>query len=51
MEGKSRKSFDVDLRAQGKSIKLANNGIIEGEMKSEKEIDLEIVIKSSECGE
>jgi hypothetical protein len=27
------------------------NGIIEGELRNEKEIDLELVISTSECGE
>jgi hypothetical protein len=38
------------LRAQGYSLS-SNNGVIEGEIRTEKEIDLDVTISSSECGE
>lgn len=50
MEGKSSSSFNVDLRAQGYSL-LGNNGLIEGEIRNEKEIELEVTFSSSLCGE
>lgn len=50
MEGKSSSSFNVDLRAQGQSL-LGNNGLIEGEIRNEKEIELEVSFSSSLCGE
>ena len=50
MEGKSSETLNVDIKAQGQSLQ-GNNGIIESELKNEKEIDLEITINSSECGE
>jgi len=29
----------------------SNNGVIEGEIRNEKEIDIDVTISSSECGE
>lgn len=49
MEGKNKDSFDIDIQTQGKSLKLADDGIIHGVMESN--IDLKIVVNSHERGE
>jgi hypothetical protein len=49
MEGKNSENFLVDIKAQGQL--LSETGIIQGEIKNEKEIELEISISSTECGE
>lgn len=50
MEGKSNSSFNVDIRAQGQSLQNSN-GVIEGEIRNEKEIELEVSFSSSIVGE
>jgi hypothetical protein len=50
MEGKSSTAFNVDIRTQGLSLQ-DSNGVIEGEIRNEKEIDLEVTFSSSVCGE
>jgi len=50
MEGKNRESFDVDLIAQGQSIKRAEGGILVGEIATSDSTDLTIVINSDEIG-
>ncbi len=56
MEGKSSELLQVEVRAQGKQILSAMHssdlgGIIESKIQSDKEIDIEINITSSECGD
>ena len=48
MEAKNRESFDCKVKIQGKSLKN-DNDVIEGEL-SEDTIDIDIAIKSKECG-
>jgi hypothetical protein len=49
LEGKNKDSFDIDIQTQGKSLKLAEGGIINGVI--EHDIELNIVVNSQERGE
>lgn len=55
MEGKSSEALQVDLKAQRYSITSGRGedlgGVIESEINSEKEIEIELTIQSSECGD
>jgi hypothetical protein len=54
MAGKSSESLKVDLRTQGFQItSIGSNlgGIIESKIASDKEIDIEITLSSTECCE
>jgi hypothetical protein len=50
LEGKSSEDLTVDLCTQGQRLSQ-NNWIIQGEIKIEKEIDLEIFMSSKDVGE
>ena len=54
MEGKSSENLKVDLRTQGFQINSVGSdlgGIIDSKIASDKEIEIEITVSSSECGE
>ena len=54
MEGKSSENLKVDLRTQGFQITSIGSdlgGIIESKIASDKEIEIEITISSTECCE
>ena len=44
LEGKNKDSFDIDIQTQGKSLKLAEGGIINGVIESD--IELKIIVNS-----
>jgi len=52
MEGKSSENLKVDLRTQGFQISSTGSdlgGIIDSKIATDKEIDIEITISSTEC--
>ena len=54
MEGKSSENLKVDLRTQGYQITSTGSdlgGIIESKIANDKEIEIEITISSTECGD
>lgn len=50
LEGKSCETLMVDIKTQGQSLE-GNGGFIESEIKNEKEIELEVSLSSTACGE
>jgi hypothetical protein len=54
MESKSNEHLQVDLRSQGHTIQIMGTdlgGLIESKIQSDKEIEIELTIRSSECGD
>lgn len=54
MEGKSSENMIVEFKAQGQTIRSSGSdlgGIIDSSISSDKEIDIELTIESTECGD
>ncbi len=54
MEGKTNEALSIELKTQGYTIKSTGSdlgGIIDSKIQEDKEIDIEITVQSSECGE
>lgn len=54
MEGKASENMVVEFKAQGQTIRSSGTdlgGIIDSSISSDKEIDIELTIESTECGD